>query len=199
MEAKKALEQIKSLLFADEAPVATQEEVTIEFAEGVLADGTIVKFDKLEAGGQISVVLADGEVPAPVGEHELEDGTIVVVAEEGVIAEVKMPELVEEEVVVSEEMSADPEEGEEEVSAEPQPDRFAEITEAFNTKVAELESRIANQDQALKQLVEFMEALTQKETAKETQAPKNSFMAQTKSSKDSSYAKLQSVFQNLKK
>ena len=106
MEAKKALEQIKSLLFAEQVVEASQEEVVTEFAEGVLADGTIVKFDKLEAGGMISVVTPEGEFPAPVGEHELEDGTIVVVAEEGVIAEVKM-EVEEEdnaevEVVISE-------------------------------------------------------------------------------------------------
>lgn len=200
MEAKKALEQIKNLLFAEQvAEVVSQEEVSIEFMEGVLADGTIVKFDKLEAGGVISVVTPDGEVPAPVGEHELEDGTIVVVSEPGVIAEVKMVEAPEEEVAV--EMSEEDEEvvAEEEVVEEPQVDKFAEISEAFNSKLAEVEGKVDMLNEVTKKLVEFMDAFAKVETAQETQAPKNAFSAQNKVSKADAYKKLQNVFQTLKK
>ena len=203
MEAKKALEQIKSLLFAEQvAEVVSQEEVAIEFAEGVLADGTIVKFDKLEAGGMISVVTPDGEIPAPVGEHELEDGTIVVVLEEGIIAEVKMVEADENEVEVEVEMSEEDETpivAEEEVIAEPQVDRFAEISEAFNSKLAEVESKVDLLNDVTKKLVEFMDAFAKVETAQETQAPKNAFWAQNKVSKADAYKKLQNIFQTLKK
>lgn len=203
MEAKKALEQIKSLLFADQvAEVVSQEEVAIEFAEGVLADGTIVKFDKLENGGIISVVTPDGEIPAPVGEHELEDGTIIVVAEEGIIAEVKMVEADGNEVEVEVEMSEEDEQpivAEEEVIAEPQVDRFAEISEAFNSKLAEVETKVDLLNDVTKKLVEFMDAFAKVETAQETQAPKNAFMAQNKVSKADAYKKLQNVFQTLKK
>ena len=203
MEAKKALEQIKSLLFSENvAEVVSQEEVTIEFAEGVLADGTIVKFDKLEAGGIISVVTPDGEIPAPVGEHELEDGTIVIVTEEGIIAEVKMVEADENEVEVEVEMSEEDENpivAEEEVIAEPQVDRFAEISEAFNSKLAEVESKVDLLNDVTKKLVEFMDAFAKVETAQETQAPKNAFSAQNKVSKAYAYKKLQNIFQTLKK
>jgi hypothetical protein len=201
MEAKKALEQIKSLLFADQvAEVVSQEEVAIEFAEGVLADGTIVKFDKLEAGGIISVVTTDGEIPAPVGEHELEDGTIIVVTEAGVIAEVKAPEApeMEAEVAMSEEDEA-PIAVEEAEIAEPQVDRFAEISEAFNSKLAEVESKVDLLNDVTKKLVEFMDAFAKVETAQETQAPKNAFSAQNKVSKADAYKKLQNIFQTLKK
>jgi len=200
MEAKKALEQIKSLLFADKvAEVVSQEEVAVEFMEGVLADGTIVKFDKLEAGGIISVVTPDGEVPAPVGEHELEDGTIVVVSQEGVIAEVKVAEApeMETEVAMSEEDEAPV--VVDEVIAEPQVDKFAEISEQFNSKLAEVETKVDMLNNVTKKLVEFMEAFAQVETAQETQAPKNAFSAQNKVSKADAYKKLQNVFQTLKK
>ena len=202
MEAKKALEQIKSLLFADQvAEVVSQEEVVIEFAEGVLADGTIVKFDKLEAGGIISVVTPDGEIPAPVGEHELEDGTIIVVLEEGIIAEVKMVEADGNEVEVDVEMSEEDDAPaiEEEVIAEPQVDRFAEISEAFNSKLAEVETKVDLLNDVTKKLVEFMDAFAKVETAQETQAPKNAFSAQNKVSKADAYKKLQNIFQTLKK
>lgn len=200
MEAKKALEQIKSLLFAEQvAEVVSQEEVAVEFMDGVLADGTVVKFDKLEAGGVISVVTPDGEVPAPVGEHELEDGTVIVVSEPGVIAEVKLPEApeVETEVAMSEE---DEEVSVEEVEVvEPQVDKFAEISEAFNSKLAEVEGKVDMLNEVTKKLVEFMDAFAKVETAQETQAPKNAFAAQNKVSKADAYKKLQNVFQTLKK
>lgn len=201
MEAKEALKQIKSLLFANQEE-ASQQEVQVEFAEGVLSDGTIVKFDKLEAGGMISVVTAEGEVPAPVGEHELEDGTIVVVSEPGIIAEVKMVEPNEDEVEVEVEMSEEDEEEsaktEEEVVAEPQVDKFAEMSESFNAKFAEVEAKIEFLNDISKRLVEFMEAYAKVESVEETQAPKNAFFAQSKNSKQDAYKRLQNVFQNLK-
>lgn len=189
MKAKEALEQIKSLLFSDDA-VITNEVVT-EFAEGVLADGTIVKFDKLEAGGVLSVVTAEGEIPAPVGEHELEDGTIIIVSEAGIIAEVKMPEEEEEEeeLVVEEEMKADV------VNHDA---RFEEISNSFNSKIAEVETKLQFLNDITKKLVEFMDAFAQVESATETQAPKNTFLHQSKNAKADSFKKLQNIFQTIK-
>lgn len=65
-----------------------KEAVKLEQAK--LADGeTVVEFDNLAAGENL-YVMADGErIPAPEGEHELEDGRVVVVAEEGIIAEIR--------------------------------------------------------------------------------------------------------------
>lgn len=200
MEARKALEQIKAMLFADQAEVVSQEEVAVEFAEGVLADGTIVKFDKLEAGGMISVVTPDGEIPAPVGEHELEDGTIVVVSEEGVISEVKLKEVEEDGNEIEIEMGEEEEApAQEEVIEEPQPDKFAEITEQFEAKFAEVESKINKLNEVATKLVEFMDAFAKVETAEETQKPKNTFAVQSKVSKQDAYKRLQNVFQTLNK
>lgn len=200
MEARKALEQIKAMLFAEQAGVSTQEEVVAEFAEGVLADGTIVKFDKLEAGGMISVVTPDGEIPAPVGEHELEDGTIIVVSEQGVISEVKMMVEEENDGEIEIEMGEEEENpAQEEVIEEPQPDKFAEITEKFEAKFAEVESKINTLNEVATKLVEFMDAFAKVETAEETQKPKNTFAVQNKVSKEDAYKRLQNVFQTLNK
>jgi hypothetical protein len=188
MKAKEALEQIKSLLFSDEV-VSTPEEVVTEFAEGVLADGTIVKFDKLEVGGLISVVTEEGEIPAPVGEHELEDGTIVIVADPGVIAEVKMVEEEVAEVEVVEELSADV------VNYD---DRSQEIRESFNSKMNDIETKVSALNDVTKKLIEFMEAFATIESAPETQAPKNTFLAQSKNVKSDSFKKLQNIFQTIK-
>ena len=147
MKAKEALEQIKSLLFAEVPNVV--DEVVSEFAEGVLVDGTIVKFDKLEAGGIISVVTAEGEIPAPIGEHELEDGTIIVVSEAGVIAEIKPVEM-EDEVIVEEEMAVVP------VNYD---SKFEEINESFNSKISEVNKKVEFLNDITKRLVEFMDCL----------------------------------------
>lgn len=195
MKAKEALEQIKSLLFADEATEVQTNEVETEFAEGVLADGTIVKFDKLEVGGMISVVTAEGEIPAPVGEHELEDGTIVVVAEPGMIAEVKMKEEdgnveIEIENEVKEEMA------QEVINYDA---KFEEISNSFNSKMDAIEAKVNSLNEVTKKLIEFMDAFANVESAQETQAPKNTFLAQNKNVKVDAYKKLQNIFQTIKK
>lgn len=56
---------------APAAPAAT-------FGEGTLKDGiTIIKWNtpELAVGSMITVVTPEGELPAPEGEHELQDGT----------------------------------------------------------------------------------------------------------------------------
>lgn len=56
--------------------------------------------DTPQAGASINLVTPDGAVPAPVGEHELEDGKVIVITEAGIIAEVKEKEVEEVEVEV---------------------------------------------------------------------------------------------------
>jgi myo-inositol-1-phosphate synthase len=75
--------------------LAIQPEV-VELASAKLADGTTVEAELLEAGQNIFLIGSEGEkVAVPVGEYPMEDGRILVVTEEGVIAEIK--EIVEEE------------------------------------------------------------------------------------------------------
>jgi hypothetical protein len=75
--------------------LAIQPEV-VELASAKLADGTMVEAEVLEAGQNIFLIGSEGEkVAVPVGEYPMEDGRILVVTEEGVIAEIK--EMIEEE------------------------------------------------------------------------------------------------------
>jgi hypothetical protein len=62
----------------------------VNLAQMKLEDGiTIVEAEAFEPDYSIGIVTADGIVPMPVGEYTLEDGKILVVAVEGIIAEVK--------------------------------------------------------------------------------------------------------------
>ena len=95
--------QIKKLLFSEKTAEA--------FVDAKLVDGTIIRYESLEIGADLSVVGEDGEiVSAPDGQHELESGEIVR-TEEGVIVEILEAEPVdaeEEEEKIEEEMSAAP-------------------------------------------------------------------------------------------
>jgi hypothetical protein len=198
MNSKEALKQIKNLLFSEQVEEVSQE-VEVKFAEGVLVDGTIVSFDKLEADGKLSVVTPDGEVPAPVGEHELEDGTIVVVVEEGVISEVKAPEVAEE--VVAETMAEDVVE---EAPMEDMPSmdvasEIAKLDEALSLKIADLSTKVDMLNEVSTKLVDFLETYAKQPMANETQAPKNAFHSQNKVSKLDAQKRLQNIFSQIKK
>ena len=65
----------------------------VELASMLLVDGTKVEAEVFEAGANVFLIGGDGEqIAAPVGEHKLEDGRILVIEEEGVIKELKAEE-----------------------------------------------------------------------------------------------------------
>ena len=84
------------------------EEVKLE--QQALENGTVLEAEAFEAGNEVFIVTEDEKVAVPVGEYELEDGKILVVAEEGLIAEIKEAEAEEE---TTEEVEAKEEEKEE--------------------------------------------------------------------------------------
>jgi len=91
---------------SEDVALEVQEEVKVEMATMKLANGIVVEAESFEAGQNVFLIGEDDEkVAAPVGEHELEDGKILVIEEEGVIKEIKeaTEEVVEEEPVAEEE------------------------------------------------------------------------------------------------
>lgn len=114
---------------SQEAAPEVQEEVKVEFAMMRLADGTMLEAEEFVAGQNVFLVGEDEErVAAPVGEHTLEDGRVMVVEEEGVIAEIR-------EVAVEEEAP--------EVEVE-QAEEMAYVTkEEFGAAINEIKEMIA--------------------------------------------------------
>jgi len=109
MTINEAIEKLKNVV---EKFSATEQK----FKDVKLNDGTtIVSYDgEVPAQGMpLFVVTPEGRIPAPDGEHTLEDGTVLVVIG-GLIAEVKEPEVEEVEApegeaTVAPEMAAKPE------------------------------------------------------------------------------------------
>lgn len=94
----------------DESPEVQeeiQEEVKVEMANMKLENGIVLEAEAFEAGENVFLIgEEDQKVAAPVGEHKLEDGRMLIIEEEGVIAEIRnAEEEVKEEESVEEEMA----------------------------------------------------------------------------------------------
>ena len=105
MNLQEVFKKIEMALTPQDAAPEVQEvneEVKVEMATMKLAGGVVVEAESFEAGENVFLLGEDDEkVAAPVGEHELEDGKILVIEEEGVIADIReageTQEVVEEE------------------------------------------------------------------------------------------------------
>ena len=65
-----------------------QDEVKLESMK--LENGTTIEAEAFEANQEVFIVTEEDEkIALPIGEYTLEDGRILVVAEEGIIAEVR--------------------------------------------------------------------------------------------------------------
>jgi uncharacterized short protein YbdD (DUF466 family) len=122
------------------APVSGTPEMAVKMMDAKLADGTMVQVTELAVGG---VVTIEG-MPAPVGEHKLEDGTIIVLGDNGAIMEIK-PASTEEVAPVMEDMSA----------------KFAAFENATNEKFAAYEEKFAAYETKLTQANKVIEGLMQ--------------------------------------
>lgn len=104
MTAKEAIKQISVMLgVAQDGETA---ETQVEFAKATLVDGTEVYCENdFAEGEQLFVVTEEGNIPAPEGSHETEDGRIISVDAGGKI--VKVEEKVEAEDEIEEEVEAE--------------------------------------------------------------------------------------------
>ena len=130
------INQIKSLL-----------SMEVKLAQMKLKDGvTVIEAEAFETDQAVFIVNGEEKIPLPVGDYELEDGMLLVVAVEGIIAEIKEVAVEEEglevevEVEAQAEAVATPKRIVESVSKEM---FFAEI-EKLRTEIAEL--KLAKQE-----------------------------------------------------
>ena len=148
------LNQIKTLL-----------NIEVKLEEMKLENGTIVSAESFEKDKEIFIVTDDEKVAMPVGEYLLEDGRLVVVEEEGQIADVRE---------VSDEVPAKEEASEEEEITED----LAEEEEKKEEEMADvadwegMEKRIQNLEDAIADLKADKESkMQEEEMSNEVQAP----------------------------
>ena len=132
MKASEIVESIKEVLGMELA------EVKVELEERKLENGTRIEADSFEKGKSVFILTDDEKVAMPVGEYLFEDGTLLVVEEEGVIADVR--EDVDNEVPQKEEAEK------EEMNEEEEMDEEADVADwkGMEIRIKNLEDAIAD-------------------------------------------------------
>ena len=148
MKSQETLSKIMELL-------NLQDEVKLESMK--LENGTTIEAEAFEANQEVFIVTEEDErIALPIGEYTLEDGMILVVAEEGIIAEVKEaeePEAEEAPAEETEEVEAAEEEKEEEM--------------AYATK-EELSAAVAEMKEMIEEIKSMMSPKEEEMAAEET-------------------------------
>ena len=104
MKATDMLNKVKEVLGVE----LNEETQEVKLAQATLENGTVIESEEFAAGSEVFIVTEDEKVALPIGEYNLEDGEILKVEEEGIIASIGAAEEVEEEA--SEEVEAAEEE-----------------------------------------------------------------------------------------
>jgi len=153
MKSTEMLNQIKTLL-----------NIEVKLEEAKLENGTVVTADAFEKGKEIFIVTDDEKVAMPVGEYLLEDGKLIVVEEEGTIADVRE---VSDEVPAKEEESDDKEITEDLAEEEEKEEEMADVADWEG-----MEKRIQNLEDAIADLKADKESkMQEEEMSNEVQAP----------------------------
>jgi Mg2+ and Co2+ transporter CorA len=160
MKATDLLEKIKTLLSAK-----------VNLAEMTLENGTILEAESFANGESVFIKSDDDRVALPIGEYTLEDGRMLIVEEEGIIAEIKeetaeMPaeELAEVEVEVEPESYDTPK------AAEQVEDVLQAVVEAIAPEIEKIQQEVAEMKKELEEVK--MQYKKKEEMAAQTPAAK---------------------------
>ena len=154
MNIKEAINTIKTYL-----------NMEVKLAKMMLVDGvTVLEANEFVAGQEVYIVSDEEKIPLPVGEYVLEDGKILVVSEDGIIAEIK--EVAEEEEAVEPEAEVPVEATVETVEATPKKIIKSVSEEHHFAELAKLQSEIDALKLAAVEVIETVETVEEVELAK---------------------------------
>ena len=114
-----------------------------KLAQAKLENGTIIEAEEMAQGNEVFIVTEEERIAMPIGEYQLEDGQVLIVEEEGIIASVGAAEEAPEEVEASEEVAEETsEELSEEVTEENLEEEKEEMGYATKEELAEVKDMI---------------------------------------------------------
>ena len=184
MNYQETINKIKQLFeaAAPEVGVAPVNPDVTALTDYILQDGTKISVDKLEVGGMVTI----NGTPAPDGEHQLQDGTVIQ-TKDGAILEISTPA----EEVVDESVTTD-------MAAE----KMAAIdkTVAENcAKIKMIEETMAKQNEAIKSMMALVEKMAQAPISEPASTVKNQYTSQTPMTKDEKFEGIVNAIAQLKK
>jgi hypothetical protein len=141
MKANQMLNEIKTLL-----------NIEVKLEEQKLENGTVVSAEAFEKDNEIFIVTDDEKVAMPVGEYILEDGRLLVVEAEGLIADVR--EVSDEVPAKEEEETEDLEEEVKEEMSYATKEELAEVKTMVEEIKAMLEPKEEMSEEVKEEIVE---------------------------------------------
>ena len=132
MKANDMLNKIKTIIGGIEL---TEEVKEVQLAEMKLQNGTVVEAEEFKEGEAIFIKSDDERIAMPVGEYVLEDGKLLVVEEEGIIADMRD---------VSDDVPAKEEASEEEVKEKMEEEADVADWKGMEKRIKNLEDAIAD-------------------------------------------------------
>ena len=159
MKSQETLSKIMELL-------NLQDEVKLESMK--LENGTTIEAEAFEPNQEVFIVTEDDEkIALPIGEYTLEDGRILVVAEEGIIAEVRAeeeeaPEEVVEEAPAEEEV----EQAEEEEMSYATKEELSAAVEEMKAMIEEIKAMMSAKEEEMSEEVKEVDLSADEPAAK---------------------------------
>ncbi len=132
--------------------IKTLLNIEVKLEEQKLENGTVVSAEAFEKGKEIFIVTDDEKVAMPVGEYILEDGRLLVVEAEGVIADVR--EVSDEVPAKEEEETEDLEEEVKEEMSYATKEELAEVKTMVEEIKAMLEPKEEMSEEVKEEIVE---------------------------------------------
>jgi len=175
MTTLEAINKIKQM-FADAGELPKPSAMPLQsMAEYVLKSGAKVMIDKFEVGGKVTLVDEGGnEVPAPAGDHELVDGSVITLDDNSIITAIKVPEVELPEVpeVQIEVESKKIEEDMMKKKIEEMQKQLDEIKMAYDAKLASQEAKFSK---GMSDVSDVLVQLLNTPSANATETPKEKF------------------------
>jgi hypothetical protein len=161
MKATEILSKAKELL-----SIETETE-EVKLAQATLENGTVIEAEEMTAGKEVFIVTEDEKVALPVGKYSLEDGTELVVEEEGMIASIGEPQQEEEEASAEEELA---EEQEMEYATKQELSEIREMVEEIKAMIKDKEEM--SKEESVDEVVENIVEEVKEELSAETEVEK---------------------------
>jgi len=174
MTTLEAINKIKQM-FAEAGELPVPSAMPLQsMAEYTLKSGAKVMIDKYEVGGKVTLVDEGGnEVPAPAGEHELIDGSVMTLDENSMILSIKAPEVeLPEAPEVEIESNKHEEEDMMKKKIEEMQKQLDEIKMAYDAKLASQEAKFSK---GMSDISDVLVQLLNTPSANATEAPKEKF------------------------
>lgn len=145
MKATETLNKIANLLNVG----LSSEQVKLEQMK--LENGTVIEAEAFEAGESVFIVTEDERVALPIGEYELENGMTLIIAEEGIIADLREGGEEEEAPAVEEEVEAAEEEVKEEEMSYATKEELGAAIDELKGMIEEIKGMMAPKEEEMKE------------------------------------------------